>query len=67
MPDLKTPRELELARTSLTARVENTEVGVCPVCHSTMNVAKVGDLDCYVCLPSCRICLPLKDDANLSL
>lgn len=32
----KIPREIEIARNAITSRIENLEVGICPVCKDTM-------------------------------
>ncbi len=61
---LKSPKELEIAKSSLTARVENTEVGVCPICHAGMETVQVKDIDSFVCT-KCRVALPTPNDTTL--
>ena len=62
---LKSPKDLALAKAELTnkttARVENNDIGVCPICHKAMSTAKVGDINSYVCV-GCRVSLPTQDE-----
>lgn len=48
-----------------TARVENTELGKCPICKVDMPIVMVGadtgtETSAYVCIEHC-VCLPTKD------
>jgi hypothetical protein len=43
-----------------TARQNNTEVGACPVCQKSMQLASVNNSPVYVCMEHC-VCLPTAD------
>jgi hypothetical protein len=43
------------------ARVENTVVGVCPLCSVPMQTLEVADVQAYVCMEHC-VCLPVEDN-----
>ena len=56
---------LTTAREAVTARVENTELGKCPICKTEMPIVMVGadagsETPAYVCTEHC-VCLPTKD------
>lgn len=44
----------------VTARVENVNVGKCPICNKQMQVVDAHNLPAYVCEED-RICLPTQD------
>lgn len=56
---------LSTERKVVTARMENTELGKCPICKIEMPIVMVGadagsEIPAYVCTEHC-ICLPTKD------
>lgn len=44
----------------VTARLENLDVGMCPICKTQMENAVAGDLPVYVCMAH-RVCLPTQN------
>lgn len=51
--------------TQVTARVENTDLGKCPICKQSMPIILVGsemgaECSAYVCTEHC-VCVPTKD------
>ena len=56
---------LSTGKEAVTARVENTELGKCPICKTEMPIVMVGadagsETPAYVCAADC-ICLPTRD------
>lgn len=45
---------------TVTARVENVVVGVCPICNVSMQTLEVAEVQAYVCMEHC-VCLPVED------
>lgn len=56
--------EKEVAQSVQTARVENTEYGVCPVCKKQMKLSLADTHQVLVCIDH-SIVMPIKDDAGL--
>jgi hypothetical protein len=48
----------------VSARFENTEEGVCPVCHEPMKPTSANGVDSLVCLAH-RIVMPVRDNTNV--
>ena len=56
---LKIPREMELARTAMWARVENNDYGTCPLCKGEMTETSANGISVIACLKD-RVVLPAK-------
>lgn len=54
------PREMELAKANLTARVENLEYNICPLCKYPMKESTANGIPVLACLPD-RVVMPMKN------
>jgi hypothetical protein len=54
------PKEMELAKTALWARVENTIYGECPLCKEEMDPSSANGIPVLTCLKD-RIVMPAKN------
>lgn len=57
---LEAAAEEKKDKTQETARVQNIELGKCPICHAMLVNAKADGLDVTYC-PDHNIVMPLKD------
>lgn len=58
--EIKQLKEMETARSSVWARVENTAYGECPLCHESMKESSANGIPVLTCLKD-RIVMPQKN------
>ena len=59
--ELRTPREMEIARNAITSRIENMEYGQCPICHDQMICTEANGHNVIACIKD-KVIMPTRSD-----